>query len=164
MRSRLWVVDELYLYDYLAQYDKTAERTVEVEARCGTLDLFDTRCLSVVVTARNGSHIRKPDAAGRRFARCGALVKATLTMRGFSIMTTATDQSIPKRILTYQQAAEFLNTTVSALRNQRHVGSEPGSLGYPMHRRKIVFDLEDLNGYLDRQKQVEQSRREARSQ
>lgn len=53
------------------------------------------------------------------------------------------------RPLSSSEAAEFLNTTMGTLANWRHNGQGPA---YIKLRRKILYDREDLERWLERQK------------
>jgi hypothetical protein len=66
-----------------------------------------------------------------------------------------------KRLLTTRQTAEFLNTTTGELANLRHHGRGPT---YIKISRKILYDMEDLELWLERHKvetidSLEESRR-----
>jgi hypothetical protein len=55
------------------------------------------------------------------------------------------------RIVGSRDAATYLGTTDEALRQQRYAGTLPGSLSYKSGGR-VVYDVRDLDDYLDSQK------------
>lgn len=56
--------------------------------------------------------------------------------------------SAPDRLLTINEAADYLRLTPSALYSQRYRSENPGALGIRIGR-KIVYRQTDIDGYLD---------------
>ncbi len=59
------------------------------------------------------------------------------------------------RVVPLRDAAAYVGLTPAGLYDQRLRNVEPGSLGYRVGNR-VVFDLADLDAYLDRAKHREQ--------